>query len=199
MRNINKDKNKLKSNLFSFVCYIGIVSILYDVAIASTKPIEKQPITISVEALGIIFGGIVSLLLIIGTIIQATSKVNDLKNRIIRLEEELKEHRQEAGHQTVIERVDATNRLIDKIERTIDKLAKTETLIATDKKLDLHLQDYINNKDAVLLVQSNLEDMIKHKFHRCQYSIRDIQRYLQKEGNFVIREHFDINLNNAEE
>lgn len=64
-----------------------------------------------------------------------------------------------------------------------------------DKKFDIHLQDYVNYKDAVLLAINGNKERIEHKaekaegyFKEVKADIKDIQGFLNKQQNFRIRE-----------
>jgi hypothetical protein len=61
-----------------------------------------------------------------------------------------------------------------------------------DKRFDLHIQEYINRKDVVQMVVGQLDQKIGHKFKWLLFYTWDIQRYLQKDTTFKIREYEEI-------
>ncbi|MHC5720260.1 MAG: hypothetical protein ACYTX0_51575, partial [Nostoc sp.] len=70
-----------------------------------------------------------------------------------------------------------------------------DRLITIDRKVDIHLQDYVNHKDASLLQGNQLNEKINHTwnkteklFHEQKTDIKEIQGFLQKQQNFKIRE-----------
>ena len=92
---------------------------------------------------------------------------------------------------------------INKISFTVDGIQDALKLYATnaekikelDKRLDIHLQDYINYKDANLLSHNGLKDLIEHKWQRSEsefdeikQNIKELQNFLHQTNNFKIRE-----------
>ena len=90
-----------------------------------------------------------------------------------------------------------------KISFTVNAIEETLKLHATnaerikdlDKRLDIHLQDYINYKDGNLLSHNGLQERIDHKWERTEnefnsikISIKELQGFLQSKGDFKIRE-----------
>ncbi|MEH2322952.1 MAG: hypothetical protein V7K32_05025 [Nostoc sp.] len=93
--------------------------------------------------------------------------------------EDLSSHASAEGHAKLLEQV---------------KILQKE-LKAIDKKFDIHLQDYVNYKDASLLALNGNDEKIDHKWERTEnlfkeqkIEIKDLQKFLQKEQNFRIRE-----------
>lgn len=62
-----------------------------------------------------------------------------------------------------------------------------------EKKLDIHIEGYINRQEMMNMLTSQLDQKIDHKFSRCYGTIRDMEKYLQKHHNpaFRVREFFD--------
>ena len=58
------------------------------------------------------------------------------------------------------------------------------------KRLDLHLQSYSDRRDHDLYLINNLDNKIEHRFKRLREHQKDIERYLEKNGNFRVRAHF---------
>lgn len=88
---------------------------------------------------------------------------------------------------------------ISQVKAAIDKAidaVKDEAFarhLALEKKLDVHLENYINRQEMVNMVTSQIDQKVDHKFGRCYGSIRDLEKYLQKHHNptFRVREYFD--------
>lgn len=62
-----------------------------------------------------------------------------------------------------------------------------------EKKLDIHLENYINRQEMMNMLTAQLDQKIEHKFGRCYGTIRDMEKYLQKNHNpaYRVREYFD--------
>ncbi|MEH2221134.1 MAG: hypothetical protein V7K72_29285 [Nostoc sp.] len=117
-------------------------------------------ITVTLENTGIFLGIIVSVFIIAGGAVQIISKMNKISSSITQIEEAMKEHARNAEK-------------IRQLERT----------------LDLHIQDYVNRKDVIQMLLGQLDQKITHKFKRLLFYTRDVQRFLQKDSSFVIREY----------
>ena len=59
-----------------------------------------------------------------------------------------------------------------------------------EKRFDVHLNDYERSADLTTLICNQLREAIEHKYKRLSYSMRDIEKYLQKNQNFRTREYF---------
>lgn len=60
------------------------------------------------------------------------------------------------------------------------------------KRLDLHLQSYADRRDHDLYIVNDLNNKIDHRFNRLREHQKDIERYLEKNGNFRTRGYFTI-------
>ncbi len=58
-----------------------------------------------------------------------------------------------------------------------------------EKTLDLHIQEYVNRKDVMQMLLGQLDQKINHKFKRLLFYTRDLQRFLQRDTAFNIREY----------
>lgn len=116
----------------------------------------------SLEAVGVLLGGLVSIAILLGLLFGFVDKINRLEIKVKYLQAELAEHSSVSGS-------------INRVERA----------------LDLHLQDYTNRKESVQFLLGQLDEKIAHKFNRVASSINHIQRYLEKDGTFKIREPFE--------
>ncbi|BAY77961.1 hypothetical protein NIES25_44310 [Nostoc linckia NIES-25] len=67
--------------------------------------------------------------------------------------------------------------------RDADKIRQIE------KTLDLHIQEYVNRKDVMQMLLGQLDQKINHKFKRLLFYTRDVQRFLQKDTAFKMREY----------
>ena len=92
---------------------------------------------------------------------------------------------------------------INKISFTVDGIqealklqaANAEKIKELDKRFDIHLQDYVNYKDANLLSHNGLEELIAHKWQRSEtefntikVSIKELQGFLIRTNDFKMRE-----------
>lgn len=70
-----------------------------------------------------------------------------------------------------------------------EQAANAEKIRNLEKTLDLHIQEYVNRKDVIQMVLGQLDQKINHKFKRLLFYTRDVQRFLQKDTTFNIREY----------
>ncbi|MFN6565457.1 MAG: hypothetical protein RMY28_037430 [Nostoc sp. ChiSLP01] len=120
-------------------------------------------ITVSLESVGV-FTGICVSISVLGTLaVKLINNLNNISSSIAQIKEDLKEH--------------ADNK---------------EKIRDLDKKVDLHIQDYINRKDTVTLLIAQVTQTVEHRTNRLYTSMKDIEAYLQKTGNFKIREFQDL-------
>lgn len=59
-----------------------------------------------------------------------------------------------------------------------------------EKRFEVHLNDYERSADMVTLVCNQLRESLEHKYKRLSLSIRDIEKFLQKNQTYKVREHF---------
>lgn len=152
--------------------------------IIAVNPNPQTPpgVTITLENLGIFLGILVSLSLLIGVAIKGLSAINRISSSIEKIEEDLKEQAK------VVEK--ARDLEAEYIERLRMLHAEFfERLSKAESRLDLHMQDYVNRKDVVQMVMGQLDEKINHKFKRLLFYTRDMQRFLQKGTEFMIREY----------
>lgn len=83
--------------------------------------------------------------------------------------------------------------LLTEIDALKDRLI--ERFYSAEKKFDVHLQDYVNYKDSVLLAIHGCEEQIDHKWHRTEEElakdraeIRDLRGFLVRKLDFKIRD-----------
>jgi hypothetical protein len=74
----------------------------------------------------------------------------------------------------------------------IYRLAQIESSIVSkinniEKKIDIHLAEYNGRDELVQYRLKGHDEMISHKFSRCWDEIKDIEKYLAKDG-FIPRE-----------
>ncbi|OYD90603.1 hypothetical protein CDG76_30735 [Nostoc sp. 'Peltigera membranacea cyanobiont' 210A] len=115
---------------------------------------------------GVFIGVIGSLVMLSGVAISIISKINKISFTVDGIQDALKLH--------------ATN---------------AEKIKDLDKRLDIHLQDYVNYKDANLLSHNGLGNLIEHKWERSEEefdaikgSIKELQGFLHRNNDFKIRE-----------
>ncbi|WP_017317117.1 hypothetical protein [Mastigocladopsis repens] len=145
---------------------------------AFTKPIiavndspSSTGVTLTLESTGVILGILVSASVLAAAVIKIITSFNNLANTLKELDEDLIKHIASEGHEKLI--------------------ARLHQIEALDKKLDLHIQDYVNRKDTVQMVLGQLNEKIDHKFNRLYNSMRDVEGYLQREGGFRIRQYHE--------
>ncbi|BAZ02244.1 hypothetical protein NIES37_62560 [Tolypothrix tenuis PCC 7101] len=124
-------------------------------------------INFNLQTVSILLSASVSLSVLIGLIIKTVSKFNALEAEIKNLREDL-------------------NTVNISTQKT-EILQKEYT--GLDKRLDLHVQDYLNRVEAVNLICRQLDEKINHKFGRVAASMRDVEHFLQGQGVFKIREY----------
>lgn len=126
----------------------------------------------NLEAVGISLGILVSLTILLGLLIQFSNRVSKLEQTIQYLKQEIIEHSGLDGHKL----------LVDKIISNADNIYRLE------KTLDLHIQDYVNRKEYVQFVLGQINEKVQHKFQRTASTVNNIQRYLERDGSFKIRD-----------
>jgi hypothetical protein len=125
--------------------------------------ISSQPepgIVVTLQSTSILLGILVSGSVLLGLAIKLISNVNKISLSITQIQKDLKQLSNDAER-------------IDKIER----------------KLELHIQDFVNRKDVTQMILGQLDEKINHKFKRLLFYTREMQRFLQKDTNFQIREY----------
>ncbi|MEH2306997.1 hypothetical protein [Nostoc sp.] len=132
-------------------------------SIAVSNSTSSPVITVSLESVGV-FTGICVSISVLGTLaVKLINNLNNISSSITQIKQDLKEH--------------ADNK---------------EKIRDLDKRLDLHIQDYINRKDTVTLLIAQVSQTVDHRTNRLYTSMKDIENYLQSQGNFKIREFQDL-------
>lgn len=132
---------------------------------------QQEGITLNLESTGAILGILISVCALATIIIRIITQFNNIANTLKEIEEDLIKHVASEGH-----------------EKLEPKLKKIEEI---DKKLDLHIQEVLNRKEAVNMLVGQLDEKINYKFSGLQHSIKDMENYLNKQGNFRIRQYHD--------
>lgn len=127
---------------------------------------SSPSLTLTLESTGIFLGILVSFAMLSGVAISIISKMNRISFSVDEIQEALKTYASNA-----------------------------EKIKDLDKRLDIHLQDYVNYKDANLLEHNGLRERIDHKWERTEDEfkvvrggIKDLQGFLQRRDDFKIRE-----------
>ncbi|MEA5624102.1 hypothetical protein [Nostoc sp. UHCC 0251] len=129
--------------------------------IAVTNSSNSYPgITLTLESTGIFLGILVSTSVLAGVAVTVISKINRISNSITQIEKALEE-----------------------------QVRNAEKIREIDRTLALHIQDYVNRKDVIQMLLGQLNEKIDHKFKRVLFYTRDIQRFLQRDTDFKIREY----------
>jgi len=78
------------------------------------------------------------------------------------------------------------------IYQSIDavKDSSERNYLELQKRLDLHLQSYADRRDHDLYIINDLNNKIDHRFNRLREHQRNIESYLEKNGNFRTRGYF---------
>lgn len=137
-------------------------------SLISSTQTPNNGVFISIDSIGVFLTIMVSVSILVTVGIKLISKFNHLNYSIKDLQDEIDKHSQSEGH-----------------ERLIARVQQLENL---DKRLDLHIQDYINRKDTVQMLLGQLNEKIDHKSLRLHTSVRDIEKFLLREGSFKIRD-----------
>lgn len=127
---------------------------------------DSPGVMITLESTGIFLGILVSVSVLAGLGIKIVTSINQISLSIKQIKEDLKEH--------------------------ADNAKKIEQL---DRKLDLHLQEYVNRKDVVQMIFGQINEKTDHKFKKLLFYVRDIQSFLQRDSDFKIREYYEYNSN----
>ncbi|MCM0591347.1 MAG: hypothetical protein KA716_31840 [Gloeotrichia echinulata DEX184] len=129
----------------------------------AVTPNNSPGITLTLESTGVFLGILVSTSVLGILAVKAISKMNRISSSINQIEASLKE-----------------------------QAANGEKIRQLEKGFDLHIQEYINRKDVMQMLLGQLDQKINHKFKRLLFYTRDVQRFLQKDSNFSIREYEEI-------
>lgn len=132
-------------------------------------------IALSLEAIGILLGVLVSLTILLSVLVNFTNKFHHLEIKVQYLQQEIVEHSNLEGHKV----------LCDKLVRNSEYISRIE------KALELHIQDYLNRKDVTQYMFGQLDQKIDHKFGRLHSSMRDMEKFMQKSNDFRIREYLE--------
>jgi hypothetical protein len=125
-----------------------------------TTSSNPNGINLTLESTGVFLGILVSASVLITVAVNIITKINRISSSIFHIEEDLKNF--------------ALN---------VEKIRELE------KRFDLYIQEYTNRKDVVQMVLGQLDQKIDHKFKRLLFYTRDIQRFLQRDTSFGIREY----------
>lgn len=81
-----------------------------------------------------------------------------------------------------------------KLYKSIDEVSDrvNDRINALEKRVDVHLQDYVNGKEIISMITNGLKESLDHKFNRLYGAQKDIQGYLKKKFEFHPREHFTV-------
>jgi hypothetical protein len=117
-------------------------------------------IVVTLQSTSVFLAILVSGSILVGLGIKLVSNINRISLSINQIQEDLKE-------------LSVDSERIEKLER----------------RLELHIQDFVNRKDVTQMLLGQLDEKINHKFKRLLFYSREMQRFLQKDTNFQIREY----------
>lgn len=135
---------------------------------------NTQPtLTLTLESTGILLGILVSFSILLGGTVKVITKFNSISNSIRDLREDL-------------------NSNIKALEQF--KTLNSEVLVL-DRKIDLHLQEYVNRKETVQFTIGQLDQKIDHNRKRweeelteVEAEVKQLENYLQRNSDFKVRE-----------
>ncbi len=149
------------------------------IAVNPANPTPQPAVVLSLETISILFGIGVSASILIGAFIKIVSRFNAITNEIQNLHKTLEEHAAIEGHKGLIVQLE---------------LVKKD-VYSLDKKLDLHLQAYVNRTETVQFLIGQLDQKIDHKTEQhhkkvdeVRGEVKEIEQFLQKHQSFVIRD-----------
>lgn len=145
--------------------------IITDMRTSSVAIVDSAGVTITLQSASIFLGILVSVCALGAIAIKIITQFNNFTNSLKEIEEDLIKHIASEGH--------------EKLEPKLTKIGEI------DKKLDLHIQDMLSRKEAVNMIANQLDQKINHKFSTLAHSMKDIEGYLNKQGNFRIRQYHE--------
>jgi uncharacterized protein YoxC len=128
--------------------------------VIAVSPNTQSGVVVTLQSTSLLFGILVSASVLAGLAIKLISNINKISLSINQIQENLKGLSQSAEK-------------VNQIER----------------RLDLHIQDYVNRKDVVQMMLGQLDEKINHKFKRLLFYNREMQKFLQRDTAFQIREY----------
>lgn len=147
----------------------------HDNTLIAVEPSPQNPsgVVVTLEGTSLFLTILVSTSILLGAGIKLISKFNIITSSLRDLREDLNTHEQ----------------LIQQI-KVIQK-----DVCGLDKRFDIHLQDYVNYKDATLLAINGNKERIEHKGERLENyyeelkgEIKELQGFLHKRHDFRIRD-----------
>jgi len=142
-------------------------------SIAQVQQAPPRGIVLNLESTATLLGVLVSACALAAIVIRIVTQFNNIANTLKEIEEDLVKHVASEGH--------------EKLEPRLKKLDEL------DKKLDLHIQDMMSRKEVVNMLANQLDQKINHNFSALAHSMKDVESYLNKQGNFRIRQYHDEN------
>jgi uncharacterized Ntn-hydrolase superfamily protein len=90
----------------------------------------------------------------------------------------------------VISKMNKISISIEQIEEALKVHAtNAEKIRELERRFELHEQEYINRKDVIQMILGQINEKIDHKFKRNLFYTREIQKFLQRDTDFQIREY----------
>lgn len=150
-----------------------------EVSAPSSQPQAQPGLVVTLEGANLLITIILSLAGLLAIVVRSVTQFNYITSEIKDLREDSNNHSNSEGH----------NQLSQQIKQIQTDLS------AIDKKIDLHLLDYIHYKDSNLLHHNGSREKIDHTWKKTENlfieqkaEIKEIQRFLQKQQDFTIRE-----------
>ena len=143
-----------------------------------TQKDHVEGVVLTLQNTGAILAILISTSVLLGVAIKLVSVFNEIISSLRDLREDLNAHTSSEGHTKMLEQV---------------LLLKTN-LIEQDKRYAVHLQDYVNYKEANLLAFNVVREAVADKWQRTETelhivkgSIKNLESFLQKKDDFKIR------------
>ncbi len=125
--------------------------------IIAANPPPQGGLVVTLEGTNLVLAILISSLGLLVGFARIVSKFNSITNDIRDLREDLNSHANVEGHTKLLEQV---------------KLLQKD-LSGIDKRFDIHLQDYVNHKDAALLALNGNDEKIEHKWQRTEEMFKE--------------------------
>lgn len=147
---------------------------------ATSSPSQTQSgFVVTLEGTNLLLTIILSLAALVAIIIRSVSQFNEITSKIRDLQEDLNSHSNAEGHAQLLQQVKQIQ----------------ISLIAIERRIDLHLVDYTHEKDSTLLHINGVSDKVKHTWEKTEKilieqksEIKEMQKFLNKQQEFKIRE-----------
>jgi hypothetical protein len=137
---------------------------------APTTPNNQPTITLTLESTGILLGALVSFSILVAGFTKIVTNFNLINISIKELREDINANTQALSQLNILH----------------------SEVLKLDKKLDLHLQDYVNYKDANLIHVNGVEKQIAHNWAKTENILKEQKAEIKEMQGFLQKLHFTI-------